>query len=470
MAAATLVQSQLELVRASLDRDARRQAREPGGVRRDFQGKPPVPPLATLAWKDWRGAALVSFPRQPGRAPVTIPTGLPPPGAAEPVRVAPRRAPPAAPVPPPAFTPRPRPSTAPSHHPPPFAPATNLFAPLPRPCSARSAGAELSRPRRARSRPLRRLREPVRTRARAANPFAPAAAAANPFAPARRRTRSPRAPQPIRSRPPAANPFVPPVRAPVRAHASRPAAVIAPTPAPPFVAAAQSSHPPRLRRSPAPRRRAVPQPFVPASAFSRRRPPPTVANTSPAAPPVQPLGRIHGEDLIADLFESMHDLHFARDAVDGGDFCLALAMAKLPSLAGIVAALRHRPARVPRDEHARRGHQQALAPALPGDRRPPRRRDAQAPRRRDRGRAAERGRDERAVRQHRRRAQPHRRARDALRPVPRRDRAAQPGRRRAVHGVRRQRRDVHRRAVRRVRRRARRRDRPRTHQRAARRR
>jgi GAF domain-containing protein len=52
--------------------------------------------------------------------------------------------------------------------------------------------------------------------------------------------------------------------------------------------------------------------------------------------PTQPVGRIHGEDLIADLFESMHDLHFARDTVDGGDFCLALAMAKLPSLAGIV--------------------------------------------------------------------------------------------------------------------------------------
>jgi GAF domain-containing protein len=52
--------------------------------------------------------------------------------------------------------------------------------------------------------------------------------------------------------------------------------------------------------------------------------------------PAQPQGRIHGEDLIADLFESMHDLHFARDTVEGGDFCLALAMTKLPSLAGIV--------------------------------------------------------------------------------------------------------------------------------------
>jgi GAF domain-containing protein len=32
----------------------------------------------------------------------------------------------------------------------------------------------------------------------------------------------------------------------------------------------------------------------------------------------------------------MHELHFARDAVEGGDYCLGLAMAKLGSLAGIV--------------------------------------------------------------------------------------------------------------------------------------
>jgi len=40
--------------------------------------------------------------------------------------------------------------------------------------------------------------------------------------------------------------------------------------------------------------------------------------------------------LIADLFESMHDLHFVRDAIEGGEFCLALALDKLPSHAGIV--------------------------------------------------------------------------------------------------------------------------------------
>ncbi len=46
--------------------------------------------------------------------------------------------------------------------------------------------------------------------------------------------------------------------------------------------------------------------------------------------------RPRGEDLIADLFEAMHDLHFVRDAIEGGEFCLALAMDKLPSQAGIV--------------------------------------------------------------------------------------------------------------------------------------
>jgi GAF domain-containing protein len=32
----------------------------------------------------------------------------------------------------------------------------------------------------------------------------------------------------------------------------------------------------------------------------------------------------------------MHDLHFVRDAIEGGEFCLALAMEKLPCQAGIV--------------------------------------------------------------------------------------------------------------------------------------
>ncbi len=39
---------------------------------------------------------------------------------------------------------------------------------------------------------------------------------------------------------------------------------------------------------------------------------------------------------MADLFEAMHDLHFLRDAIEGGEFCLTLAMEKLPSAAGII--------------------------------------------------------------------------------------------------------------------------------------
>jgi hypothetical protein len=47
-------------------------------------------------------------------------------------------------------------------------------------------------------------------------------------------------------------------------------------------------------------------------------------------------GRVVGDELITSLFESMHDLHFLRDALDGGQFCLALATEVLPSRAAII--------------------------------------------------------------------------------------------------------------------------------------
>jgi len=36
------------------------------------------------------------------------------------------------------------------------------------------------------------------------------------------------------------------------------------------------------------------------------------------------------------LFEAMHDLHFLHDSIEGGDFCLHLALEKLPSKLGLV--------------------------------------------------------------------------------------------------------------------------------------
>lgn len=47
-------------------------------------------------------------------------------------------------------------------------------------------------------------------------------------------------------------------------------------------------------------------------------------------------GRTVGDELISALFESMHDLHFLRDALDGGQFCLALATEVLPARAAII--------------------------------------------------------------------------------------------------------------------------------------
>jgi GAF domain-containing protein len=75
----------------------------------------------------------------------------------------------------------------------------------------------------------------------------------------------------------------------------------------------------------------VPQPFAPAYT-----PPPPVVRSAPPLKTGGPNGRVRGEDLIADLFEAMHDLHFLKDALEGGEFCLALAMEKLPSQVGIV--------------------------------------------------------------------------------------------------------------------------------------
>jgi GAF domain-containing protein len=46
--------------------------------------------------------------------------------------------------------------------------------------------------------------------------------------------------------------------------------------------------------------------------------------------------RAKGDELITALFEAMHDLHFLRDALEGGDFCLALALESLPSKAALV--------------------------------------------------------------------------------------------------------------------------------------
>jgi hypothetical protein len=194
-----LLRAQLDLVCTSLERFPPGKFVNLAVVDVSFQGKPPVPPLATMTWKDWRGPGAIAFPRHP----------------------APLRAPNASPA---------------------------------------SAASEVARPQ-------------------------PAAV--------------------VEPAPPAASFTL--VEAPATVSAS--AVVHAPTPTtvePPPAEEAQTAPP-----------------------VSQRAPAPDGADRAPTA-------RVSGEELVADLFEVMHELHFLRDAVEGGHFCLALATEKLHCEVGIV--------------------------------------------------------------------------------------------------------------------------------------
>ncbi len=237
-----------------------------------FQGKPPTPPLATLAWKDWRGDPVVGFPRR-----------VPPPPSPAPV----------APV-----------SSVVAG----LAPA---LAPVPVPVSVAVA-------------------VPIVAPVAVAAPPAPVAVPAL---------------APVEMAPPRKSvPPPPPVRAPevyVSPLAPLPVAEPAvPAAEPPVVVASESAAPAAVAPEPAPALAPEPEPSPPPA------PEPSPTQT-PAEPPKQaaapetsvapaPRARLRSEDLMADLFEAMHDLHFARDALEGGEFCLALAMEKVPARVGII--------------------------------------------------------------------------------------------------------------------------------------
>ena len=57
--------------------------------------------------------------------------------------------------------------------------------------------------------------------------------------------------------------------------------------------------------------------------------------SSPVSAPIVSK-RVRGDELIADLFEAMHELHFLHDSVEGANFCLTLALEKMPASGGIV--------------------------------------------------------------------------------------------------------------------------------------
>jgi hypothetical protein len=336
-----ILRAQLKLVQAHMEKLKQGKLVNLAVFDGTFEGKPTVPPLCTLAWKDWKGEPVIAFPRRSGAAkPVKPPTSPTASGGHSPMM------PPASmpPNPPPAPTPAaPVVNMPPGYSaPPPAASTTQPIQPsaLPRPPGAIAAmvnAAKAAPEPEAAPAPPNPLNQTVKD---AVNPFAVAPSAAppaNPFAPAA----NPFAPAP--SAPPASgapvgpgtSPLIP-AAAPVAAAPSAPPPPPAPSVPPPAAAsfpppAMGSVHPPATFQPQAPVPITTAQPSSPPA---RRSSTPDGVVRTPSGRFVR--GRVTGDELITELFESMHDLHFLRDALDGGQFCLALAMEVIPVRAAII--------------------------------------------------------------------------------------------------------------------------------------
>jgi hypothetical protein len=259
-----------------------------------FQGKPKRPPLATLAWKDWKDQGEGPQIRRLGESSSILPPSshsMPPPAFVAAAAPAP------APLVPPVAAPAP-------------APLVSSPAPAPAPAPLVSAVAAPA---------------PLVSAVAAPAPLVSAVAAPAPLVSA--------------VAVPAPAPLVSPVAAPAPAPLAATAAAVAePTPAPLVV-------PP-----PPP----VPEPLFPqaSSAASVPEAAPIDLNKPKSSPPSRPSSpsipasrgsipsvpgaRLSGDELITTLFEAMHDLNFLRDAFEGADFVLSLIMDKLPSTVGLV--------------------------------------------------------------------------------------------------------------------------------------
>jgi hypothetical protein len=248
-----------------------------------FTGRPAGPPLATLMWKDWRGEPVVAFPdpnspRVSNAPPTSLPGSFPPPTA--------------------------RPS-APVSAPPP------------------SASAHPSAPGEAPSSVLAVPRS-------ATLPFVSPGEIAVHAAPPSEEVPPPEStiPEPVAL---AAS------RAPERAsEVDALGATVAVDGAGASTAARDgldqtlaSEPPPSPTAPPSTGSSAPPESLAPATTRAEELPP-----THASVPAPKP--RLRGDELIADLFESMHDLQFLSDAIGGADFCLTLALEKMPANGGIV--------------------------------------------------------------------------------------------------------------------------------------
>ncbi len=254
----------------------------------EFTGKPPRPPIATLTWKDWKGEPVVAYPRRGGAQskPPRPPSKAPP--SMDPGALAPQ------PVPVVQLAPAPAP-----------APVAVVAAPAPAPVAASAPPAAQGPASAGTTQPLSPQQTAQAQKAHEELQYIPQQPAQQlQYIPQQQPASQMPAQQLQVQQVPVQPAFPVPQQAPV---VHQP--VIAQAPAPTFTEAEPRKQP----SQPPPDGGMV---RTPSGRFVR--------------------GRISGDELITSLFESMHDLHFLRDALDGGQFCLALATEVLPSRAAII--------------------------------------------------------------------------------------------------------------------------------------
>jgi putative methionine-R-sulfoxide reductase with GAF domain len=264
---------------------------------RVFEGRPPVPPLATLTWKDWKagGAPTITFPR---RAKAQLETATQPSlsqAAGQAVSV------------------RGQPVSV---------QATSVQAPAP------VAEAAPARPRR-----------PMRSEPPASNDARSVSAAAPP----QRARVEPESNSTVvvadDSMPIIYPPGIQDIEPQYVPQVAPPQQIETPVFAPPpqQIAQAPVQHQPVAQAPqdvfPPP---AIPPPaIVPAAAASSGHMRRASWKQTPAALDGSRI-RVRGDELLGLLFEEMHDLNFMADALEGAAFCLWVALDKLPSRAGFV--------------------------------------------------------------------------------------------------------------------------------------
>lgn len=239
-----------------------------------FEGRPSRPPLAVLAWKDWRGDPVVQI-RTTSMAPAIAPASS--------ASIVPRPAIPSAVAPAPALAKAKEPvaSVAPAVPMGPAGPRVATVPSFPAPQAILSSPAPTYRP------VVTSAPAPAAVPAPVAVSEAPTPAASVSEAP----VAAPEAPAaPVAAVEPAADPVAAPTDVPQAAAA--PGGLVPPVEAPPTAEPKRTKTPSR-------------------PGGSRRRG--------------------SSEDLIGELFEQMHSLHFAPDIVSGADYMLTVITRVMPS-------------------------------------------------------------------------------------------------------------------------------------------